>query len=46
MLAVGNSCSITVIFTPDAVGTDAATLNIATSAPGSPLKVPITAAGK
>jgi Abnormal spindle-like microcephaly-assoc'd, ASPM-SPD-2-Hydin len=41
----GKSCSIAVLFTPDAVGTDTATLNIVTSAPGSPLQVPITATG-
>ncbi len=45
-LGAGKSCTIAVIFTPDAVGADAATLNIVTSAPGSPIEVPITAAGK
>jgi hypothetical protein len=44
-LGAGKSCTIAVIFTPDAVGADAATLNIVTSAPGSPIEVPITAAG-
>jgi len=46
MLTAGNSCTIGVNFTPNAKGADAATLNIVTTAPGSPLKVPITAAGK
>jgi len=45
-LGPGKSCTIAVIFTPDAVGADAATLNIVTSAPGSPIEVPIAAAGK
>jgi len=45
-IGAGKSCTIAVIFTPDAAGTDAATLNIVTSAPGSPIEVPITAAGK
>jgi hypothetical protein len=44
-LAPGHKCSIAVKFSPDAIGSDAATLNIVTSAPGSPLEVPITAAG-
>jgi hypothetical protein len=44
-LGAGKSCTIGVIFTPDAVGADAATLNIVTSAPGSPIEVPIAAAG-
>jgi uncharacterized repeat protein (TIGR03803 family) len=44
-LGAGKSCTIAVIFTPDAVGADAATLNIVTSAPGSPIEVPIAAAG-
>ena len=44
-LGAGKSCTIAVIFTPDAVGADAATLNIVTSAPGSPLEVPIAASG-
>ena len=44
-LRPGRSCTIAVHFTPDAVGSDAATLNIASSAPGSPLEVPITGAG-
>ena len=45
-LPAGNSCTIGVNFTPNAKGADAATLNIVTTAPGSPLKIPITAAGK
>jgi hypothetical protein len=44
-LKVGHSCTIAVVFTPDAVGTDTATLNVVTSAPGSPLQVPVTGAG-
>jgi Abnormal spindle-like microcephaly-assoc'd, ASPM-SPD-2-Hydin len=44
-LKPGRSCNIAVHFTPDAVGSDAATLNIVSSAPGSPLEVPITGAG-
>src|ERR1700678_2321951 len=44
-LGAGKSCTIAVIFTPDAVGADAAKLNIVTSAPGSPIEVPIAAAG-
>jgi len=44
-LRPGRSCVIGVRFVPDAVGPDAATLNIVTSAPGSPIEVPITAAG-
>jgi hypothetical protein len=39
----GKSCTIAVTFFADAISTDAATLNIASSAPGSPLEVPITA---
>jgi hypothetical protein len=45
ILRPGKSCTIGVTFRPDAVGPDAATLNIVTSAPGSPLEVPITGAG-
>jgi uncharacterized repeat protein (TIGR02543 family) len=44
-LPAGQSCSIAVVFTPDAIGPDSATINIVNSAPGSPIKVPITAAG-
>ena len=44
-LRPGKSCLIGIRFTPDAIGPDAATLNIVTSAPGSPIEVPITAAG-
>ncbi len=43
-LRPGTSCLIGVIFTPDAVGPDTATLNIGNSL-GSPIEVPITAAG-
>lgn len=38
----GQSCTIAVLFTPSAIATDAATLNIVTSAPGSPIQIPIT----
>ena len=44
-LKAGTSCTIGITFRPDAVDPDAATLNIVTSAPGSPIMVPITAAG-
>ncbi len=44
-IGAGKSCTIAVIFTPDAAGADAATLNIVTSAPGSPIEIPIIAAG-
>jgi hypothetical protein len=44
-LAPGKSCTIAVLFSPDALTTDTATLNIANSSPGSPLQVPITGAG-
>jgi hypothetical protein len=44
-LKAGKSCLIGVSFTPDAIGSAAATLNIVTSAPGSPIEVPITGAG-
>ena len=44
-LKAGTSCTIGITFRPDAVGPDAATLNIVTSALGSPIMVPITAAG-
>jgi len=39
------SCAIGVTFAPDAIGKDAATLNIADSDTGSPLEVTISAAG-
>jgi hypothetical protein len=44
-LAGGSTCSITVIFSPKAVGTDAATLNITTGASSKALEVGITGAG-
>ncbi|MGA8538910.1 MAG: choice-of-anchor D domain-containing protein [Terriglobales bacterium] len=44
-LAPGKSCTIAVLFSPDALTTDTATLNIVNSSPDSPLQVPITAAG-
>jgi hypothetical protein len=44
-LGPGRSCTIAVLFHADAAATDTATLNIVTSAPGSPLQVPITAVG-
>jgi hypothetical protein len=44
-LKAGKSCVIGVSFIPDAIGSAAATLNIVTSASGSPIEVPITGAG-
>lgn len=44
-VGAGKRCTIAVIFTPDAVGADAATLNIVTNVSDIPLEVPITAAG-
>jgi hypothetical protein len=44
-LAGGGTCSITVVFTPKAVGTDAATLNIKTGASSKAQGVGITGAG-
>jgi len=44
-LPAGRSCTFGVVFAPDAPGKDAATLNIVTSAPGSPIVVPITGSG-
>ena len=44
-LKSGHSCTIQVFFDSAAVGTDTATLNVVTSAPGSPLQVPVTATG-
>ena len=44
-IKAGTHCSIAVIFTSDAVGPDAGTLNITTSASGSPIEVPISGAG-
>jgi hypothetical protein len=41
----GKSCTVAVIFSPSEEATETATLNIVTSAPGSPLQVPITATG-
>ena len=41
----GKSCTVAVMFRPDALTTDTATLSIVTSAPGNPIQVPITAAG-
>ena len=46
VLAVGHSCTIGVFFNADDVGSDTATLNVAISAPGSAIQVPVTAAGK
>ncbi len=42
-LAAGKSCIIAVEFYGDTISADAATLNIASTAAGSPLQVPITA---
>jgi len=44
-LGPGRECTIAALFSPSAVKTEAATLKIVTSAPGSPLLVPITGAG-
>jgi hypothetical protein len=44
-LKPGKDCYIGVAFKPDAIGSDTATLNIVTSAPGSPIEVPIAGAG-
>jgi streptogramin lyase len=46
VLKVGHSCTIAVLFNADEVGTDTATLNVAISAPGSAIQVPVTAAEK
>lgn len=46
VLKVGHSCTIAVFFNADEVGTDTATLNVAISAPGSAIQVPVTAAEK
>jgi streptogramin lyase len=45
-LKVGHSCTIAVLFNADEVGTDTATLNVAISAPGSAIQVPVTASEK
>jgi hypothetical protein len=45
-LKVGKSCTIAVYFNADEVGTDTATLNVAISAPGSAIQVPVTATEK
>ncbi len=44
-LKPGATCLIGATFHPSATGPAAGTLNITTSAPGSPLKIPITATG-
>jgi Pro-kumamolisin, activation domain len=41
----GHSCTIGVAFSPSALISEGATLNIVTNAPGSPVQVPITGAG-
>jgi Subtilase family len=41
----GHSCTIGVAFSPSALISEGATLNIVTNAPGSPLQIPITGAG-
>lgn len=45
-LAVGSSCTVSVVFKPTAKGNRAATLNIADNATGSPQQVSLTGAGK
>jgi hypothetical protein len=44
-LAGGASCTINVLFTPSAIGSRTATLNIADNATGSPQSVPLTGTG-
>ncbi len=44
-LAVGASCTINVLFTPTAVGTRTATLNVADNVTGSPQTVALTGTG-
>lgn len=46
VLPVGHSCKIGVFFSADEVDTDTATLNVAISAPGSAIQVPVTATEK
>jgi streptogramin lyase len=46
VLLVGHSCKIGVFFSADEVDTDTATLNVAISAPGSAIQVPVTATEK
>jgi hypothetical protein len=46
VLKIGHSCMIQVFFNADEVGTDTATLNVAISAPGSAIQVPVTATEK
>jgi hypothetical protein len=46
VLKVGHSCTIGVFFSADEVDTDTATLNVAISAPGSAIQVPVTATEK
>ena len=46
ILPVGHSCRIGVFFSADEVDTDTATLNVAISAPGSAIQVPVTATEK
>ena len=42
----GHSCSVAVTFSPSELGAlESATLNVVTSAPGSPLQVPVSGAG-
>jgi hypothetical protein len=44
-LAAGKSCTIAVKFSPSEEAPESATLNIVTTAPGSPIQVPITGTG-
>jgi len=44
-LKPGRSCMIQLFFSPAEVGTDTATVNVVTSAPGSPLQVTATGTG-
>ena len=45
-LKAGKTCKIGVIFHPDAASTDTATLNIPSTAAGSPLEVSLTGTGE
>lgn len=45
LLGVGNSCYITVTFTPKAAGTRTASISISDNAPGGPHVVPVTGIG-
>ena len=44
-IAVGGSCTVSVLFSPSAVGTSAGALSIASNAPGSPHQVTLSGLG-